>query len=505
MVVASSSKEESLQATETASVIRIYVNRSGAPVLRRHEHATGVPAKPGGTGVTPLRVGHAPSAALCAAWQKDALAAALWHTNARSITSKPSILQPYELFIGLRYTRAKRRNHFISFISLISMLGMGLGVMALIVVLSVMNGFQKEIRARMLGASPHLEVVADGGRLHGWQLILDKVAQHSQVSAAAPYIAGQGMLSFGQNVQGVMVRGIDPARETGITELADKMKAGALSDLRGGEFSIALGSDLARTLGVRLDDKVMLIAPQGQITPAGMMPRLKQFRVAGIFEIGMAPYDNSLALIHLDDAQKLFQFGDAVTGISGKLHNIDLAPRVARELQGELPPGLYANDWTHQNVNYFRAVQIEKKMMFIILSLIVAVAAFNIVSTLVMAVTDKQADIAILRTLGAKPSSIMKIFIVQGVVIGAIGTLLGSGGGIVLALNLDVVVPFIERLLGVQFLAKDVYYITDLPSDLRYQEVALVASMSFMISLLATLYPSWRASQTQPAEALRYE
>ncbi|OGT00004.1 MAG: cell division protein FtsX [Gallionellales bacterium RIFCSPLOWO2_02_FULL_59_110] len=421
------------------------------------------------------------------------------------MTSKPSILQPYELFIGLRYTRAKRRNHFISFISLISMLGMGLGVMALIVVLSVMNGFQKEIRARMLGASPHLEVVADGGRLHGWQLILDKVAQHSQVSAAAPYIAGQGMLSFGQNVQGVMVRGIDPARETGITELADKMKAGALSDLRGGEFSIALGSDLARTLGVRLDDKVMLIAPQGQITPAGMMPRLKQFRVAGIFEIGMAPYDNSLALIHLDDAQKLFQFGDAVTGISGKLHNIDLAPRVARELQGELPPGLYANDWTHQNVNYFRAVQIEKKMMFIILSLIVAVAAFNIVSTLVMAVTDKQADIAILRTLGAKPSSIMKIFIVQGVVIGAIGTLLGSGGGIVLALNLDVVVPFIERLLGVQFLAKDVYYITDLPSDLRYQEVALVASMSFMISLLATLYPSWRASQTQPAEALRYE
>ena len=473
--------------------------------MRRHEHATGVPAKPGGTGVTPLRVGHAPSAALCAAWQKDALAAALWHTNARSITSKPSILQPYELFIGLRYTRAKRRNHFISFISLISMLGMALGVMALIVVLSVMNGFQKEIRARMLGASPHLEVVADGGRLHGWQLILDKVAQHSQVSAAAPYIAGQGMLSFGQNVQGVMVRGIDPARETGITELADKMKAGALSDLRGGEFSIALGSDLARTLGVRLDDKVMLIAPQGQITPAGMMPRLKQFRVAGIFEIGMAPYDNSLALIHLDDAQKLFQFGDAVTGISGKLHNIDLAPRVARELQGELPPGLYANDWTHQNVNYFRAVQIEKKMMFIILSLIVAVAAFNIVSTLVMAVTDKQADIAILRTLGAKPSSIMKIFIVQGVVIGAIGTLLGSGGGIVLALNLDVVVPFIERLLGVQFLAKDVYYITDLPSDLRYQEVALVASMSFMISLLATLYPSWRASQTQPAEALRYE
>src|SRR3989338_8354258 len=426
-----------------------------------------------------------------------------------TLTPVPTIggvtLQPYELFIGLRYTRAKRRNHFISFISLISMLGMGLGVMALIVVLSVMNGFQKEIRARMLGASPHLEVVADGGRLNNWQAALDKVAQHPQVSAAAPYIAGQGMLSFGQNVQGVMVRGIDPQQERAITELADKMKLGTLNDLRGGEFTIVIGSDLARSLGVQINDKIMLIAPQGQITPAGMMPRLKQFRVAGVFEIGMAPYDNSLALIHLNDAQKLFQFGDAVTGISAKLRDSDLAPSVARELQSELPADLYANDWTHQNSNYFRAVQIEKKMMFIILSLIVAVAAFNIVSTLVMAVTDKQADIAILRTLGASPRSIMKIFIVQGVVIGVIGTLLGSVGGIALALNLDVVVPFIERLIGVQFLAKDVYYISDLPSDLRYPEVILVAGMSFLIFLLAALYPSWRASQTQPAEALRYE
>ena len=249
----------------------------------------------------------------------------------------------------------------------------------------------------------------------------------------------------------------------------------------------------------------MLIAPQGQITPAGMLPRLKQFRVTGIFEIGMAPYDNSLALIHIDDAQKLFQLGDSVTGISAKLRDIDAAPRVARDLQGQLPPELYANDWTHQNSNYFRAVQMEKKMMFIILSLIVAVAAFNIVSTLVMAVTDKQADIAILRTLGASPSSIMKIFIVQGVVIGVIGTLLGSICGILLALNLDVVVPFIEHLLGMQFLAKDVYYITELPSELRLPEVLLVTGISFVISLLATLYPSYRASKIQPAEALRYE
>jgi lipoprotein-releasing system permease protein len=414
-------------------------------------------------------------------------------------------LQPYELFIGLRYTRAKRRNHFISFISLISMLGMALGVMALIVVLSVMNGFQKEIRARMLGASPHLEVVADGGQLNDWHPILDKVARHPQVIAAAPYVSGQGMLSIGRNVQGVMVRGIDPSKETAITELSNKIKAGALSDLRSGEFGIVLGTDLARALGVRLHDKILLIVPQGQFTPAGMMPRLKQFHIVGLFEIGMAPYDNSLALINIGDAQKLFRLGDAVTGISAKLRDTDLAPRVSAELQSDLPDNMYANDWTRQNSNYFRAVQMEKKMMFIILSLIVAVAAFNIVSTLVMAVTDKQADIAILRTLGASPRSIMKIFIVQGVVIGVIGTLLGSISGIVLALNLDVVVPFIEQLFRVQFLAKDVYYISELPSDLRYHEVMLVSGMSFLISMLATLYPSYRASKTQPAEALRYE
>ncbi len=385
------------------------------------------------------------------------------------------------------------------------MLGMALGVMALIVVLSVMNGFQKEIRARMLGASPHLEVVADGGRLNDWPAILDKVARNPQVVAAAPYVSGQGMLSVGRSVQGVMVRGIDPSRETSITELSNKIKAGSLDDLRSGEFGIVLGTDLARALGVRLHEKILLIAPQGQFTPAGMMPRLKQFRVVGLFEIGMAPYDNSLALINIGDAQKLFRLGDAVTGISAKLRDTDLAPRVSAELQNELPDNLYANDWTHQNSNYFRAVQMEKKMMFIILSLIVAVAAFNIVSTLVMAVTDKQADIAILRTLGASPRSIMKIFIVQGVVIGVVGTLLGSTSGIVLALNLDVVVPFIEQLFRVQFLAKDVYYISELPSDLRYHEVMLVAGMSFLISMLATLYPSFRASKTQPAEALRYE
>ena len=402
-------------------------------------------------------------------------------------------LRPYELFIGLRYTRAKRRNHFISFISLISMLGMALGVAALIVVLSVMNGFQQEIRTRILGVAPHLQVVsAESNRLQDWQPALRLTTQNTQVAAAAPFVAGQGMISYDQNVQGVVVRGILPQDEERVTGLADKMKLGSLSALQEGSFGIVLGSDLAHALGVHVDDKVLLIAPQGQITPAGMVPRLKQFRVVGVFEIGMAPYDNALALIHMGDAQKLYQMGNSVSGISARLHDLDLAPRVAMEIERALPPGIKASDWTREHANYFRAVQIEKHMMFIILSLIVAVAAFNIVSTLVMAVTDKQADIAILRTLGAAPSSIMKIFIVQGALIGIIGTLLGVVGGVVLALNIDTVVPFIERMIGTHILAKDVYYISELPSDLHRSDVVAIALFSFTISLLATLYPSWR-------------
>jgi lipoprotein-releasing system permease protein len=414
-------------------------------------------------------------------------------------------LRPYELFIGLRYTRAKRRNHFISFISLISMLGMALGVAALIVVLSVMNGFQKEIRTRILGIAPHLQISEEGNYMVDWQPTLQLMAKYPQVAAAAPFVNGQGMVSFDQNVQGVMVRGILPQVESKVIDLSDKMKAGSLEALQEGSFGIVLGSDLAHTLGVHLNDKVLLISPQGQITPAGMVPRLKQFRVVGIFEIGMAPYDNTLALIHLNDAQKLYQMGSAVSGISARLHDLDLAPHVATEIQRSLPRNTYVSDWTRQHSNYFRAVQIEKKMMFIILSLIVAVAAFNIVSTLVMAVTDKQADIAILRTLGASPASIMKIFIVQGALIGLIGSVFGVGGGILLSLNIDTVVPFIERLLGMHFLSKEVYFINELPSDLQRDDVLVVACFSFLISLLATLYPSWRASRTQPAEALRYE
>ena len=414
-------------------------------------------------------------------------------------------MRPYELLIGLRYTRAKRRNHFISFISLISMLGIGLGVAALIVVLSVMNGFQKEVRARILGVTPHLQVVSDAGQIQDWQPLVAALGKQPELRAAAPYVSGQGMVSLNEVVQGVMVRGILPVDEQRLTGLGDKMKLGQLDNLRPGEFGIALGSDLARAMGARLGDSVLLITPQGQITPAGMLPRLKQFRVVGIFEVGMSPFDNALVLIHLNDAQKLFRLGDAVSGISGNLHNLDLAPQLAMQLGNQLPPGIYASDWTQQNANYFSVVALEKRMMFIILSLIVLVAAFNIVSTLVMAVTDKQADIAILRTLGASPSSIMKIFMVQGVLIGVIGMVLGVGGGVLLALNIDTVIAAIEHAFGFQFLSKEFYYIDRFPSDLHSADVIVVASMSFVISLLATIYPSWRAAKTQPAEALRYE
>jgi lipoprotein-releasing system permease protein len=414
-------------------------------------------------------------------------------------------VRPYELFIALRYTRTKRRNHFISFISLISMLGMALGVCALIVLLSVMNGFQKEIRTRILGIEPHLQINAESNDLVDWQPTLQVIKSHPQVVAAAPFINGQGMISFDQNVQGVMVRGILPQDEKRVIDISNKMKSGSLNDLQADGFGIALGSDLARSLGAHVGDKVLLISPQGQVTPAGMMPRLKQFHVAAIFEIGMAPYDNALALIHLSDAQRLYRMDGTVSGISARLHDLDLAPQVSAEIGRSLPRNTYVSDWTRQHANYFRAVQIEKKMMFIILSLIVAVAAFNIVSTMVMAVTDKRADIAILRTLGATPASIMRIFIVQGVIIGLVGSVLGVAGGILLTLNIDTVVPFIEKLVGMHFLSKEVYFITELPSDLQCNDVLIVAGFSFLISLLATIYPSWRASKVQPAEALRYE
>ncbi len=412
---------------------------------------------------------------------------------------------PYELLIGLRYTRAKRKNHFISFISLTSMIGIALGVAALIVVLSVMNGFQAELRTRILGVASHLEITGANNQLGEWQVLAAQLKSQPEVIASAPYVMAQGMLSYGQAVQGALVRGVLPAEEDKVADLGKNMKVGSLSDLRAGEFGVVLGADLAQLLGVSIGEKVVLMAPQGQFTPTGVVPRIKQFKVVGLFQIGMYEYDAGLALIHMDDAAKLYRMGDNVSGLRLKLNDLFDAPEMSAKLAQKLDGNYFVTDWTQQHANFFKAVQLEKKVMFIILTLIVAVAAFNIVSTLVMAVTDKRADIAIMRTFGASPRSIMGIFIVQGALIGMIGTLIGAVVGVIIALNIDTIIPFIESLFKVQFLAKDVYYISDLPSKLEWNDVITIVVMSFILSLLATLYPSYKASTINPAEALRYE
>lgn len=411
----------------------------------------------------------------------------------------------FEAFIGLRYLRARRRNGFISFISLLSVIGIALGVAALIVVLSVMNGFQQEIRGRMLAVVSHLEVSSYDGRLPDWQPLQQSLAQQPHVVAAAPYVNAQGLLSSGGNVRGALVRGIDPARERRVVTLGNEMLRGKLESLQPGGFNIVLGVELARALGVEVGDKVTLITPQGNVTPAGMMPRLKQFTVSGIFKAGMFEYDASLAMISLRDAQVLFRLGQDVSGVRLKLDDAMLAPQLKAELAGKLAANQVASDWTDMNSNYFRAVQIEKRMMFIILTLIVAVAAFNLVSTLVMVVTDKQADIAILRTLGASPASIMKIFVIQGSVAGVLGTVAGVAGGLLLAFNLGSVQHAIEQIIGARLLSSEVYLIDFLPVDVQPGDVGTIAVISLLLSLLATLYPSWRAARTRPAEALRYE
>ena len=412
---------------------------------------------------------------------------------------------PYELLIGLRYTRAKRRNHFISFISVISMAGIALGVMALIVVLSVMNGFQAELRGRILGVASHMEISGPGGQLADWPGLAAQVARHPEVRGTAPYVTGQALLAAGSETKGALVRGLLPGEEGKVAEFADHMKVGRLDVLRPGQFNIVLGQDLARSLGAFPGDKIAVIAPQGVVTPAGMLPRIKQFTVAGIFQMGMYEYDAGLALVHLEDAQKLYRLGDMTSGLRVKLADMDRAPWVLRELSRSLIGDYYLSDWTMSHANFFQAVQIEKRMMFIILTLIVAVAAFNIISTLVMAVTDKQADIAILRTLGASPRSIMAIFMVQGSLIGVIGTLAGVVSGVLLALNVETVVPWIERAVGRDLFPADIYYISELPSKLHWPDVWTIGGVALVLAFLATLYPSWRAANTEPAEALRYE
>ncbi len=415
------------------------------------------------------------------------------------------MFRPVELFIGLRYTRAKRRNHFISFITVTSILGIALGVAALITVLSVMNGFQREVRTGILGMASHATVSSLNGALADWRGLVDELQRQPRVLGAAPFIEAQGMLSYGQAVSGALIRGILPEQEPKVSFIGEKMIRGRLEDLRPGEFGIILGRDLANSLGISLGDKITLVTPQASVTPIGMLPRLKRFTVVGLFYVGNNEYDRALALMHMEDAAKLFQIGGSATGVRLMLDDIYAAPLIARMLRQQLPGDLGITDWTQQHMNFFRAVAIEKRMMFIILTLIVAVAAFNIVSTLVMVVQDKKADIAILRTLGITPRSVMAIFMVQGSIIGVFGTLLGVVGGVLLALNVETVVPFIEQVFGIRFLSPDVYLISEVPSELHWDDVVHIGSVALILSLLSTLYPAWRAARTQPAEALRYE
>lgn len=388
-----------------------------------------------------------------------------------------------------------------------SMVGIALGVAALIIVLSVMNGFQAELRSRILGVASHIEITENTNKLSNWESLAEQVDAQPNVEASAPYVMAQGMLSYGQAVQGALVRGVLPNQENAVADLGKNMREGQLSDLVSGEFNIILGADLAYSLGVNVGDKVVLMAPQGQFTPTGVIPRIKQFNVVGLFQIGMYEYDAGLALIHIEDAAKLYRMGDKVSGLRLKINNLFDAPAMTAELSDKLTPlgAYYITDWTQQHANFFKAIQLEKRVMFIILTLIVAVAAFNIVSTLVMAVTDKRADIAIMRTLGASPKSIMQIFIIQGALIGIIGTFFGAILGIVIALNIDTIIPFIENLFHVQFLSKEVYYISELPSKLEWNDTITIVMVSIVLSLIATLYPSYKASKINPAEALRYE
>ncbi|HEY8101002.1 MAG TPA: lipoprotein-releasing ABC transporter permease subunit [Burkholderiaceae bacterium] len=414
---------------------------------------------------------------------------------------------PFEWLVGLRYTRAGKRsarNSFISFISLISMAGIALGVAALIVVLSVMNGFQKDVRDRMLSVLPHIEVFDASGSMRDWQATAKETLKDPEVKGAAPYVAAQAMITRDDTVRGVAIRGVLPEEEPKVSDVASQIKQGNFNDLKAGEFNIVLGGELARTLNAGIGDKVTLIAPQGQVTPAGVIPRLKQFKVVGIFEAGHYEYDSTLAFIHIDDAMKMFKM-DAPSGLRLRVADMQRAPEVAMDLSQMLTGDLLIRDWSKQNRTWFAAVKTEKRMMFLILTLIVAVAAFNLVSTLVMTVTDKQADIAILRTLGASPRSIMKIFMIQGGLVGLIGTAIGVSLGVLVALNIDVIVPFIEHLLGVQFLPKEVYLINVMPSELRWPDVWTIGVVAIVLAFLATLYPSWWAARVKPAEALRYE
>ncbi len=422
---------------------------------------------------------------------------------------------PYELWIGARYAglsslrgRKGRRDRFVSFVAATSMAGIALGVAALIVVLSVMNGFQKEVRDRMLSVLPHVEIYVDGRDperiISQWKSIADDASKSPEVKAAAPFVSAQGMLMHGQELRGVQVRGIDPQTESGVSDIGRQMVSGKLDDLKAGGFGIILGQELADLLGVRLGQTIMMLAPQANVGPAGITPRMRQFTLVGVFRSGHYEYDSSLAFVDVTDAAKLFRESGSA-GVRLRVSDMYRAPEIARSLIPLLPPNVLIGDWSRNNRTWFAAVQTEKRMMFLILALIVAVAAFNLLSSLVMAVKDKQSDIAILRSFGSTPAEIARIFLVQGALIGMIGTLLGVSAGMGIAFNIDVIVPAIERMVGTQFLPREVYFISNLPSDPRMSDIVSIGVTSLVMSLVATLYPSWRASRLQPAQVLRHD
>ena len=420
-----------------------------------------------------------------------------------SITHK----MPYEWLIGLRYTRAGRRsgrNTFISFISLISVAGIALGVAALIVVLSIMNGFRKDVTDRMLSVLAHVEVLDTRGAMPAWRDSMRDALKNPAVKGAAPFVQSQGMLLREGAMRPALIRGVLPSEEPKVSDVAKSVREGSLDALRPGEFNIVLGYALARSLNLQVGDKVTMALAQAQVTPAGMLPRMRTFTLVGVFESGHFEFDNGMAFVHMDDAQKMERLA-APSGIRLRIADIHQAPQVAEQLQASMPGELAVRDWSKQNKTWFAAVQTEKKMMLIVMTLIITVAAFNLVSTLVMTVTDKQADIAILRTLGSSPRSIMKIFMIQGALIGILGTMAGVGLGVVVALNIDVIVPFFERLAGGQILSSEIYQSSALPSDMRWPDVFGIGGIAVLMAFLATIYPSFAASRVKPAEALRYE
>ncbi|MCS2610051.1 lipoprotein-releasing ABC transporter permease subunit [Halomonas dongshanensis] len=413
------------------------------------------------------------------------------------------MLDRLPFLVGLRYVRAKRRNHFISFISLTSMLGLMLGVAVLILVLSVMNGFDRELRTRILGMVPHTKIEQSGGMVE-WEALAEQLGQREHVIGVAPFVQQQGMFSAGGRNEGAMVTGIRPDWERQVSIIGDHMREGSLDDLEAGSWNVVLGSILARRLGVGVGDRVTLLVPEASITPAGVFPRLKRFTVSGIFSVG-AELDASLAYAHIEDMQTLARLGDGVGGLRLELDDLFLAGQVTRSIIDDLGPGYRGNDWTSTQGNLFQAIQMEKRMIALLLTVIVAVAAFNIVSTLVMVVTDKRADIAILRTIGATPRSIMGIFIVQGLAIGVIGIAIGVIAGIALALTIADIIAFVESVFGIHFLDAGVYFVSELPSQLLWSDVRDIVLAAFGLTFLSTLYPAWRAARVQPADVLRYE